>query len=68
MRSSYIVFPFNGGGYGIWLDHAGESRRMVSYRLTYRDAVLEAERLNSERNGDSNERPSEFQFPKFNIP
>jgi hypothetical protein len=58
MRSSYIVFPFNGGGYGIWLDHA----------LTYRDAVLEAERLNSERNGDSNERPSEFQFPKFNIP
>lgn len=62
MRPRYIAIPFDAGGYGIWLDHAGESRRMVSYRATFQEAAYEADRLNG-RNGGDNGSPTETRLP-----
>lgn len=62
MRPRYLVIPFDAGGYGIWLDHCGESRRMVSYKLTYTEAVRETNRLNGHDGGNDGS-PAEPRLP-----
>jgi len=56
MRPRYMVLPYDAGGYGVWRDIAGEVRKMVSYKVSLKEAERCAEKLNAEVLGAGNAR------------